>query len=204
MLRRSHIQARALLLSLSLAFLTVPVAYTQEGGMTDSEAYAGETEPDSEPAADPAIDAAARLKAAIAVIDPQAKYASAGANFTAGGVPITLIYDTNADRMRLIAGVISIDDVKTEDLLRMMQANFDSALDARYAVAQGIVWSTFIHPLTSLTDEDFASGIAQTMTLVHTYGTTYSSGAFLFNGGDAAESRDKAEEEAAQEEDKGI
>ncbi len=31
-----------------------------------------------------------------------------------------------------------------------MQANFDTALDARYAIAKGALWSTFIHPLSDL------------------------------------------------------
>jgi len=39
-----------------------------------------------------------------------------------------------------------------------MQANFDSALDARYAIAKGKLWSAFIHPLSELNEEQFFSG----------------------------------------------
>lgn len=42
-----------------------------------------------------------------------------------------------------------------------------------------------MHPLVSLTQDDFVSAIAQTVTLVRTYGTTFSSGAMSFGAGDS-------------------
>lgn len=52
--------------------------------------------------------------------------------------------------MRIIMPIGDADEIDKESLLRMMQANFDSALDARYAIAQGSLWGVFIHPLGSL------------------------------------------------------
>ena len=69
---------------------------------------------------------------------------------------------------------------------RMLQANYDAVLDARYAIANDIVWSTFIHPLTSLTEDDFISALAQTVTAAETFGTSYTSGAVVFGGGDSS------------------
>ena len=66
-----------------------------------------------------------------------------------------------------------------------MQANFDSTLDARYSVANGVVWSAFILPLSPLSDEEFISGLAQAMTAATTFASTYSSGALIFRGGDS-------------------
>jgi hypothetical protein len=68
----------------------------------------------------------------------------------------------------------------------MMQANFDTALDARYAIAQGRIWGVFIHPLAELEREQLISGIAQTVNLARTYGTLYSGGAIVFGGGDSS------------------
>ena len=133
---------------------------------------------------DVSVEAAARLRDIVRRIDPQADFGAAGAVFTAGGVTVTLVYDINADRMRLASPVQAVEDIEPEIFLRMMQANFESALDARYAVAQGVVWSTFIHPLSSLSSEEFGSGVAQTVNLVTTFGDTYSSGAIVFGGGD--------------------
>jgi hypothetical protein len=96
-----------------------------------------------------------------------------------------VVTDVNAGRMRIMTPIAAIEDLPEGGLLRLMQANFDSALDARYAVAQDLVWGTFIHPLPSLTERDFASGLLQTKTVADTFGTTFSSGAITFGGGDS-------------------
>ena len=66
-----------------------------------------------------------------------------------------------------------------------MQANFDSALDARYAIANDILWGTFIHPLTSLDEKGFVSGLAQAVAVADNFGGSFSSGAVVFGGGDS-------------------
>ncbi len=38
-----------------------------------------------------------------------------------------------------------------------MLANFDTAMDARYAIAQGGLWRTVLHPFAALTDDEFLS-----------------------------------------------
>ncbi|NKC15049.1 MAG: hypothetical protein GKR94_23525 [Gammaproteobacteria bacterium] len=98
---------------------------------------------------------------------------------------VLLITDEQADRMRVIAVIDKAEALDQKHLFRLMQANFDTALDARYAIAKGYLWSAFIHPLSPLTDEQFISGVAQVVTLVVTYGSTYSSGAMSFGGGDS-------------------
>lgn len=100
------------------------------------------------------------------------------------GFQTLVITDENADRMRIMAEVGRAEDLDRDQLYRLMQANFDSALDARYAVAKGVVWSAFLHPLAALTEQEFLSGFAQTLTLASTYGTTFSSGGLRFGGGD--------------------
>ncbi len=102
-------------------------------------------------------------------------------------VEVTIITDERADRMRIMAPVAEATKLPPELLMRMLQANFDSVLDARYAVAHGRVWSAFIHPLGSLTERDFLSGLAQTVNGVLTFGTSFSSGALIFGGGDSGE-----------------
>ena len=96
-----------------------------------------------------------------------------------------VVTDTNAGRMRIITPIAPVDQLPEGAMERLMQANFDTALDARYAVGQGLVWGAFIHPLDSLTTRDFASGLLQTHTLGETFGTTFSSGALNYGGGDS-------------------
>ena len=47
------------------------------------------------------------------------------------------------------------------------------------------MWSTFIHPLNPLTDEQFLSGAGQVVNLAETFGTTYSSDGLSYGGGDS-------------------
>ena len=79
----------------------------------------------------------------------------------------------------------SAETMTPEEMQRVMQANFDSALDARYAVAQGQLWGVFLHPFKELERNQFISGIAQTVNVAKTYGSLYSSGAVQFGGGDS-------------------
>lgn len=101
--------------------------------------------------------------------------------------------DEKANRMRMMMPIQPFDPAKEEDVrtaLIALHANYDRALDARYAVSDGILWSAFIHPLSSLSEEDLASAIHQVRTLRKNTGTTYSSGALLFApkaGGQPAE-----------------
>ncbi len=125
-----------------------------------------------------------RMAEIFTVLDPEAVIESNGMSFTVANVPVTVIMDPVADRMRILVPISSAEGLDDGALLRLMQANFDTALDARYAIANNRVWSTFIHPLSPLETDQLISGIAQTVTLAQTYGDTYSSGAVMFGGGD--------------------
>jgi hypothetical protein len=54
-----------------------------------------------------------------------------------------------------------------------------------------MLWSAFIHPLSDLSDHQFIDGLAQTVNLAATFGTTYSSGALVFGGGDSQGEQNK-------------
>ena len=105
--------------------------------------------------------------------------------FSVVDVPVRVVTDEKADRMRIMVAVDQASNLTPSLLQRLMQANFDSALDARYALAQGVVWATYIHPLSALNDRQFISGVGQTVNLARNFGTTFSSGALLFGGGDS-------------------
>lgn len=106
--------------------------------------------------------------------------------FTIETVAVLVIADETYDRMRILVGIVRADKVPPGVYRRLMQANFDTALDARYAVAKGLLWSLYLHPLKSLTDRLFLSGIGQTINLYRTFGKTFSSGGLAFQGGDSA------------------
>ncbi len=123
----------------------------------------------------------------IAAMDSDARQRGPTFEFTVQDIPVIVITDPRADRMRAMVPIRSAEGLTTEELMRLMQANFDSALDARYAVAQGRLWGVFIHPLSPLEPGEFVSGIAQTVNVALTYGQTYSGGASVFGGGDSTD-----------------
>ncbi len=125
-----------------------------------------------------------RMATILRAIDEAAVVEPGGITLTVASVPVTVIVDPRANRMRILVPISSSDGLSEAELMRLLQANFDTALDARYAVANNRLFSTFIHPLRELTDDQLISGIAQTVTLAQSYGDTYTSGAIMFGGGD--------------------
>ena len=104
---------------------------------------------------------------------------------------VMIITDEAADRMRIISPIAPSETLTEESLRRVMQANFDTALDARYAIAKGTLWSAFIHPLHALDDEAFLLGLGQVVNLVNTFGSSYTSGLLIFRGGDSGGIRER-------------
>ena len=95
-------------------------------------------------------------------------------------VPLAIVTDERADRMRIVSPVARIVDLTPAHLDAILHANFHSALDARYAASGDVLYSVFIHPLSTLHPDDLESAIRQTATLVRTFGSSYSSGDLVF------------------------
>lgn len=135
--------------------------------------------------AEPPMTAERLIRIAIA-LDPEARVVGPGLEMTIADVPILIVMDPAANRMRAMVPIASAEGLGEADLLRMMQANFDSALDARYAVANGRVWGVYLHPLAELERDQLISGLAQVVSVAQTYGSFYSSGGAQFGSGDSA------------------
>lgn len=153
-------------------------------GLAQGQSTAPEAPPETAEAGavDMTLD---RMEAILTALDPEAERAGAAFRFTIEDVPVLIVSDPRADRMRAMVPIRSAEGLSDADLMRMMQANFDSALDARYAVAEGRVWSVFIHPLRALRPEQLISGVGQTVNAATTYGTLFSSGEMQFGRGDS-------------------
>lgn len=100
--------------------------------------------------------------------------------FQFGEVALLCISDPNADRMRIITPVKRVEEASSEEILAAMSANFHSALDARYAISQGVIFAAFIHPLSPLTAEQVVSAIRQVASARATFGDSYSGGTLFF------------------------
>jgi len=126
-----------------------------------------------------------RLGAILTAIDPATVVEARGMTLTVAAVPVTVVVDPNANRMRILVPIASVEGLGEAELLRLMQANFDSALDARYAIANELLWAAYIHPLSPLQKDQLISGIGQVVNLAQSFGTLYSSGGLLYGGGDS-------------------
>ena len=161
-----------------MALVCAPFLYGLASG-----ASAGEM-----PCAGPAPDmTVARLGQIAGALDPGAVQHGHGWRLRIGGQVTLLTADAAAGRLRAMMPIARADDMDAAALRRMMQANFDSALDGRYAIARGLVWSVFVHPLQGLDKDHLIGGLAQAATLARTHGTFYSGGGEQFGGGDSPE-----------------
>ena len=128
-----------------------------------------------------------RLVSILRSVDPEMQASGTSFRLTVEDVPVLVVTDPAANRMRAMVPIRAADAMSPEELMRVLQANFDTALDARYAVAQGRLWAAFIHPLSPLERDEFLSGLGQAVNLALTYGTLYSGGALSYGPGDSGE-----------------
>lgn len=122
------------------------------------------------------------LHSLLAELDPNVKREANSWRAQIEGVEVIAVADAHHDRMRIIAPITSVGELEPVHIMTMLEANFHSALDARYATRDNVVFAAFIHPLSPLTDEEFVSAVRQVVSLVQTFGTSYSSGVLQFGG----------------------
>ena len=99
---------------------------------------------------------------------------------------LMVVTDERANRMRIMTPIRKFDPMDEDDVklsVLLLHANFDRALDAKYAINGGMLWSCFVHPLGSLTESDLDNALIQVQTLHKNTGTTYSSTDMIFGGG---------------------
>jgi hypothetical protein len=96
------------------------------------------------------------------------------------GINVYLISDIANDRMRIVAPVAMAEKLSPRVLDVLLRANFHSTLDARYAIADGVIYAAFLHPISSLSPELLKSALSQVLSLAKTFGSTFSSGELQF------------------------
>lgn len=107
---------------------------------------------------------------------------------TVGETTMLCITDQSHNRMRIITPVRRVEEASADEFYNCMEANFHSALDVKYAIADGMIWVAFIHPLAQLQDGQLLDALAQVRSAAVTYGTTYTSTDLVFpKAGDAEE-----------------
>ncbi len=96
------------------------------------------------------------------------------------GFPVLIRTQESANRMRIMAAIAEATEIGKEDLYRLLEANYHSTWDVRYAIANGAVVSVFMHPLAELSREHFARALFQVVRCAETFGGANSSADAIF------------------------
>jgi hypothetical protein len=120
------------------------------------------------------------LEAFVRCVAPDVKGQTGHWTLRRDEVEIAVVADAPHDRMRVLAPVGDTSKLAAADLVTLLDANFDRALDAKYATRQGVVWAVYVHPLSSLTREEFESAVKQVAALRKNFGTTFASTNLVF------------------------
>lgn len=96
------------------------------------------------------------------------------------GTRMALLSDEGYNRMRIISPITKYSNLAPKIKDSLMNSNFHLALDARYSVSDDTLYAAFLHPLSSLTIEDFFSALKQVYELTVSFGKTYSSAQIEF------------------------
>lgn len=161
--------------------VTAIIAYGMLGGSYLKDSFVTKAQAQEElENVNPSLMNLTKLEAILQQEADNIRFGNGQWQFVIDGVPMALLTSDEMDRMRIVSPIIESVQLTTEQRQKMLEANFHSALDGRYAISNGVVYATFIHPLSSLHSDDFRSALGQVSQLVKTFGTTYSSGRLSF------------------------
>ena len=73
-----------------------------------------------------------------------------------GGRDVLVITDARHNRMRIMSPVAAQDQLDKAELIRLLEANFGSALDSKYALRDQTLWSVFTLRSPSLPMSNFS------------------------------------------------
>lgn len=117
-----------------------------------------------------------------------------GWQFQIQDVTMVSLTDTNHNRMRIISPIADVISVEDDLLKAALVANFHTALDVKYAITDGILWSVFTHPLKELSEDQVRDALSQVYYANVNFGTTYASTSLVFPGSENKETKKKKEE----------
>ena len=102
--------------------------------------------------------------------------------FVINGTMMLCVTDETHNRMRIVSPIIEDIKLDEEEKQKLLEANFHTALDVRYAISNQVLCAAFIHPLKELTKDQVFDAIVQVYTAVQTFGTSFSSTGLSFPG----------------------
>jgi hypothetical protein len=130
----------------------------------------------SDPAQRDAPMTPARLEAELRDHASELEIVDGQMRFTFGGVRMIAVYDLRFDRLRIMARVAEESALTIASARILLQANFATTYDGRYAIGDGMLYAVYLHPLSTLDPRELEDVLPQLARLVRNYGTSYSAG----------------------------
>jgi len=100
--------------------------------------------------------------------------------FAVDDMPAWIQTQPESNRMRIVVEIGEPRGRVHAELVSFMEANFHSALDARYALHDGRLVAAFLHPLRELTRDQFRDALGQVVSCALTAGDENSGGSLVF------------------------
>jgi len=100
--------------------------------------------------------------------------------FTVDSITFMCLTDEYHNRMRIISPAADLAAVTSKQMKECLEANFHTALDIKYAIAEDVMRVVFIHPLKELSVDQVVDAVEQIYSGVQTFGTYYSGGTLEF------------------------
>lgn len=94
--------------------------------------------------------------------------------------PLFVLTDESSNRMRIFTPIIEEVELKVGQMKKMLEANFHSALDAKYSLYEGFVIGIYTHPLEELDEKQMIDALKQVVNLSKNFGTSYTSTDMMF------------------------
>ena len=120
------------------------------------------------------------LDRGIRALDKKSQRQGSAWQLNLKGRVLHVFADVKAQRMRIVSAITQAERVTDAQRWAMLEANFHTALDARYSISRGVVFAAFIHPLPSLSQRDLRSALNQVASLAANFGSSYSSDTLFF------------------------
>lgn len=105
-----------------------------------------------------------------------------GWQFFINEIPFMSITNEKHNRMRIISPIADANTLNEELIKAALVANFHTALDVKYAVSDGVLWSVFIHPLKELSEEQVKDAVSQVYHANINFGSSFASTSLSFPG----------------------
>ncbi len=100
---------------------------------------------------------------------------------------LMIITDSSHNRMRIISPIVEVEKLSPEMYPDILEAQFDRALDVKYAIFRDVVWSVFIHPLGELSPHQVRDAMTQVYNAAYNFGGSYTSTDLIYGGSEDPE-----------------